>query len=870
MKLLHHITQTITPHLLVILLGLFFIVGSAESPLVITMLGNDSVTVTQGTTVQDAGATADHSGNSVRVVASGLIINETGAYDTNLPVGEYKVTYTATYAASKPEDHHMEVAERIVHVVAPTSTSTSFKRGHNFFDRGEEFNRHYMDDQYSSLTTIYVSPNGTGNGETDTTPMPVIDALDQVVAGTEVRFMEGTYNNSCWELDSDQSGTYNEPIVLKADPGVIINCCETGRKACFNLEFANYIAIDGFHLIGGDYGIRAVGGISTSEHQTGIAILNNHGEKQNKDPFFSGASDWIVVDNNKAHDAGEGDGHGIYLSNGGDWMLVSNNELYDNASSDLQINADPISTCEEEGILYTHNDCDGSAREGQGRGISEFIVVENNYLHNSDVGPNFTSVRNSIVRNNIIGFYERHNTSFWQETDNPELGSSHNIIEHNLFIGNNDRHVLQLINNSTNNTIRNNVLLGLSASGDSVNSATLMIEQDDSTQSGNTFEGNYFVGGYFENYTLSGTNQQNNNFILNWFEDFPSSGRGIIKDFKPTLNAPFLDSGQLQTASSPLDIAGHIRLNPVDLGPWHVDADANPVTLSKQYVSYMLDGKALLIEAEGSASAIDITKHLNSNANGTDSWINISPNGEWLLLESTRLHSDCADWACLIYGKRDLSEFSVVQTTSDGVIHPAAFSAISSDGKIIVAQMSIENRFDLFLSRRTGTTWSEPTNITSNLSRNNRSPAISSSGEEVIFNCGDNICIANISNDNISPSILIEPSSIEELTQFGSADFDPLSNDIIFEGEGNSETIWRYNRTNLSSQEISNNFNNDNSPCVLSDGRIASLWLNRPENSDSLHELKVMDSTNINSITHFMATQNTNISDIGLGCGGKR
>jgi len=228
------------------------------------------------------------------------------------------------------------------------------------------------------------------------------------------------------------------------------------------LEFANYIAIDGFHLKGGKYGIRSVGGYATSEHQKGIAILNNHGENQDRDPFFSGGSDWIVVENNIAHGAGSGDGHGIYLSNGGDWMIVKNNNLYDNSSSDFQINADPITTCEDEGIAYSDSRCDGSALDGKGRGVSEFILVENNYFHHSEVGPNFTSVRNSIIHNNIIGFYNRHNTSFWQESDNPKLGSSNNIIEHNLFIGQNSNHLLQLINSSTNNRVRNNILLGIS------------------------------------------------------------------------------------------------------------------------------------------------------------------------------------------------------------------------------------------------------------------------------------------------------------------------------------------------------------------------------------------------------------------------
>ncbi len=303
-------------------------------------------------------------------------------------------------------------------------------------------------------------------------------------------------------------------------------------------------------------------------------------------------------------------------------------------------------------------------------------------------------------------------------------------------------------------------------------------------------------------------------------------------------------------------------------GAWSATANFNinsTTTPSEQYVSYMLNSEALLKEAKESASTINISNHLATLGSGTDFWINISPNGEWLLLESTRLNNDCGSWACLIYGKRDLSEFSAVETINDGLIHPEGFSAISSDGKIIMAQMSLNNRFDLVLSRRTGNRWSEPEVITSNSpSNNNRMPAISTNGQEIVFNCGESICISNI--DGSSMITLINPSNRAEITAVGSADFDPLSNDIIFEGDDNSERIWRYNRTNSTMQLVNSTHTNDNSPCVLSDGRIASLWLNRVGNSNGSHELKIMSAS---ALSHFMAAENVDISDLGLGCGGE-
>ena len=58
-------------------------------------------------------------------------------------------------------------------------------------------------------------------------------------------------------------------------------------------------------------------------------------------------------------------------------------------------------------------------------------------------------------------------------------------------------------------------------------------------------------------------------------------------------------------------------------------------------------------------------------------------------------------------------------------------------------------------------------------------------------------------------------------------------------------------------------YNNDNSPCVLPDGRIVSLWLDRPD-GPSVHELKVMSA---DGASFEMILPDVDVLDIGLGCG---
>ena len=58
-------------------------------------------------------------------------------------------------------------------------------------------------------------------------------------------------------------------------------------------------------------------------------------------------------------------------------------------------------------------------------------------------------------------------------------------------------------------------------------------------------------------------------------------------------------------------------------------------------------------------------------------------------------------------------------------------------------------------------------------------------------------------------------------------------------------------------------FGYDSSPCVLPDGRIVSLWLDRPEGSGA-HEMKVMAA---DGRIFFMLLPDVDVLDGGIGCG---
>jgi hypothetical protein len=447
-------------------------------------------------------------------------------------------------------------------------------RAGDYMGFGEKFNRYYPDPTWKPSKTLYLIPNGEGDGATRDKPMSVQAAVTAAGPGTMIYFLRGAYKG-CFEFTKENGGTYDEPVVLYAERaedgsiGVSMQCCNTGRQTCFNLEDADYVALDGFELIGGKYGVRATGrGYATSEHSAGIAVIGCEGHDQDRDPFFSGHVDWAVWEGNVAYGAKKGDGHGIYLSNGGDWNIVRFNETYGNVSSDFQINADPATTCAEVSIAFDDPRCDAYAGEGEGgQGASDYFLIDGNYFHHSlGPGPNFTSVRRSIVRNNIFGPQARHNVSFWQETDNPKLGSSDNKILHNLFITN-GRHGVKFENNSTRNLFANNVILGIKADKGTVqaNPSALLMEVD-GTVDDNVYRQNFYASGTIEGRSPNDDEIAQDDFSAAWFSNFPAALNHDANDFTPSTDAPFLGLGALSPDATH-DRNGKEREDPVDLGP---------------------------------------------------------------------------------------------------------------------------------------------------------------------------------------------------------------------------------------------------------------------------------------------------------------
>lgn len=477
-----------------------------------------------------------------------------------------------TAAASPPQP---AAQQKPAAPVVAVQRAPAVKRGAKFFAFPEKFNRYYTDPGWVSLKTIFAAPVGSGDGGTREAPMAMADAVAAAKPGSKIVMLPGAYKGGI-EFTKETGGTYDAPIVIYGERnvdgslGVKVDCAVGERKTCFNFEDASYVAVDGVEMLGGTYGVRAVGlGFARSEHSMGIAALNSVGRDQDRDPFKTAQADWSVIEGNVGTGAKKGDGHGIYISGGSDWGIVRFNNTHSNASSDLQINADPASNCQEVGVPFADPKCDAYAGDGEGgQGASDYFLVEGNYSHHSDVGPNFTSVRRSVIRNNIFGPQTRHNASFWQETDNPKLGSSENRILHNLFITTNKRHAVKFSTNASRNIFAGNLVLGVSIEGGKVgaNPGALLMETDE-TSGDNTAQGNvYLGGGIFEGREPGAGETVVKDFQPTWFAAFPKTSAEAFSGFTPQAGAPFLDKSK-RSADVPVDMMGVVRKDPSDAGP---------------------------------------------------------------------------------------------------------------------------------------------------------------------------------------------------------------------------------------------------------------------------------------------------------------
>jgi len=304
---------------------------------------------------------------------------------------------------------------------------------------------------------------------------------------------------------------------------------------------------------------------------------------------------------------------------------------------------------------------------------------------------------------------------------------------------------------------------------------------------------------------------------------------------------------------------------------------ATPTTSSGGigHITYSLpNGRVYRIAAHAEATPEDVSLALNGLASGSeDAGLNTSPDAAWLVLSTDRFDPDCAGWPCLAIVAGDLSAGEAVRA-GGALVHPEGGGAVASGGKLIVyPNTGGPHTLDLWAVTRSGigNDWSAPQLLTGGSSyAYNDFPAISAGGSQVVFDCKDqpfpSRAICTVGADGTGFRIVLtqagSPPGFPKTGALHHPDYAP-DGSIVFEGDWGGEQIWRLPLGATEPVRVASQFGNDNSPCALPDGRLASLWLERP-GGPSFHELKVMSP---DGSSYIMVLTGVDVFDIGIGCG---
>ncbi len=281
--------------------------------------------------------------------------------------------------------------------------------------------------------TYFVSINGDDSNDglsVNTAFATIQHAADIVSSGDSVLVLPGSYTG----FDLRTGGTQTSQIVFKAfDNNVIIDNPNTVTNDGINIEEADWIIIDGFHVINQPRaGIR----IAVSDF---VSIKNNTCNSNGRWGIFTGFTDDILIENNTCSYSGAE--HGIYVSNSGDRPVVRNNTCFENNGCGIQLNAD--------------------LSQG-GDGVISNAVIEGNILHdncyNGGSAINLDGVQESVIYNNLL--YNNHSTGIALFMIDGAEGSKNNRVYNNtILVPSDGRWAVLVVGGSTGDTLYNNILI---------------------------------------------------------------------------------------------------------------------------------------------------------------------------------------------------------------------------------------------------------------------------------------------------------------------------------------------------------------------------------------------------------------------------
>ncbi len=284
------------------------------------------------------------------------------------------------------------------------------------------------------------------------------------------------------------------------------------------------------------------------------------------------------------------------------------------------------------------------------------------------------------------------------------------------------------------------------------------------------------------------------------------------------------------------------------------------------------DGAAVYrIAARPGATPEDVSALVGAGGGAPERRLNLSPAGRTYVFETGDL--GCATGTCVAVAPVDDPAAAALVAPGGAPLDAAeSRSAVADDGALVVfAAGGGPHDRDLFATRRQAGAWSAPALLTAASPHAwNDTPALAPDAARVRFDCGPtanagaggSLCEVGVDGDALAvvlspadaPAIIVDAGPLHHAGYAG--------DDVVFEADWDGERVWRWGPAGFVQVGAGDN---DNSPCALADGRIASLYLGRPGNTTGRHELKLMAADGRELA---MLVIGQDIVDDGLGCGG--
>jgi hypothetical protein len=255
--------------------------------------------------------------------------------------------------------------------------------------------------------------------------------------------------------------------------------------------------------------------------------------------------------------------------------------------------------------------------------------------------------------------------------------------------------------------------------------------------------------------------------------------------------------------------------------------------------------------------------------------ISVSANGAWYVFHSERFDADSQGWAGLTIAPASFASAETIKIDGQ-TIHAEGLAQVANNGAAVVygAGGGPHGR-DLFLVRKQGGIWTGPVLLTadSHFEWNYR-PVLSRDGTRIAFDAGDTsfpstaLCEVRLTGDGFRVLVSKDDGPAGQTSPAVHSPGYARDGGLIFEAEwGGGERVWRRAAAGGVPTQVHGAYSNDNSPAVLPDGRIVSLWLNAPDGGSG-HQIKVMGATGLSA---FMLTSTASpfpeVDDVGLGAG---